>query len=193
MKSFLQNEEKANVIPKPKINNYRPVSLLPVSSKISEKLLYDRTFKFFTENNLIWQNQSGFKQGDSCTNQLLSVTRQIYKSVSDVHETRSVVLDMSKAFDKVWHKDLILKLKQNGISGNFLSTLTEFLTIRKQRVVLNGQLSSWSNIEPSIPQGSLLGPVLLFVYINNFSDSPLRNTRLSAENVSFFSVVNDIK
>ena len=66
-------------------------------------------FKFFTENSLIWQNQSGFKPGDSYTNQLLSITHYIYKSFDDGHEIRSVFLDMSKAFDKVWYKGLIFK------------------------------------------------------------------------------------
>ena len=79
-------------------------------------LLYDRMFRFLIENSLILQNQSGFKPGNSCTNQLLSITHQIYKSFDDSHEVGSVFLDMSKAFDKVWHKDLIFKLKQNVIN-----------------------------------------------------------------------------
>ena len=100
-------------------------------------------FKVFTENSLVSENQSGFKLGDSsCTNQLLSIAHQIYKSFDDGHEVYSVFFDMSKAFDKVWHKGLIFKLKQSGISDNFLSTFTDFLKLRKQRVMLNGQLSS---------------------------------------------------
>ena len=89
---------------------------------------------FFTENSLISQNQSGFKPGDSCTNQLLSIMNQIYKSFDDGHEVWSV----------------FFKVKQNDISGYLLSTLTDFLKLRKQRVVLNGQPSSWSNIESGI-------------------------------------------
>ena len=82
---------------KQEVKNYSPISLLPVSSKIFERLLYDSMFKCFTENSLVSQNQSGFKPGDSCTNQLLSITHQIYKSFDDGHEVRSVFLDMSKA------------------------------------------------------------------------------------------------
>ena len=93
-------------------------------------------FKFFTENSLISQNQSSFKPGDSCTNQLVSITHQIYKSFDYGHEFRSVFLDMSKAFDKVWDKGI------HFTSGNLLSILTDFLNVRKQRVVLIGQLSS---------------------------------------------------
>ena len=143
-------------------------------------------FTFFTENNLISPNQLGFKPGDSCVNQLLSVTYQIFKSLDNVHEVRSVFLDMSKAFDKVWHKGLIFKLKQNGISGNLLSTLTDFLTLRKQRVVLNGQLSSWSNIESGVPQGSILGPLLFLIYINDLSEGLTTNAKLFADDVSLF-------
>ena len=149
-------------------------------------------FKFFTKNNLISQTQEGFKPGDSCTSQLLSITHQIYKFFDDGHEVQSVFLDMSKAFHKVWHKGLIFKLKQNGISGNLLSTLTDFLKLRKQRVVLNGQLSSCSNIETGIPQGSILGSLLFLIYINDLSDSLTTNVRIFADNVSLFSVVDNI-
>ena len=103
-------------------------------------------FKFFTSNNLISPNQSGFKPGDSCINQLLSITHEIYKSFDDGLEVRGVFLDISKAFDKVWHEGLIFKLKQNGISGDLLQILSDFLSNRKQRVVLNGQNSSWTNV-----------------------------------------------
>ena len=87
---------------------------------------------------------------------------------------------------------LIFKLKQNGISGNLVSTLTDFLKLRKQRVVLNDQLPSWSNIETGIPQGSILGPLLFLIYINNLADCLITNVRLFAEDVSLFSVVHDI-
>ena len=99
---------------------------------------------------------------------------------------------MSKALDKVWHKGLIFKLKQNGISGNLLSTLTNFLKLRKQRVVLNGQLSSWSSIETGVPQRSILSPLLFLVYVNHLSDGLTTITRLFADDNSLLSVVDDI-
>ena len=179
---FLPSKKKKNN--KQELKNYRPISLLPVSSKIFERLLYDSMFKFFTEKNLISLNQSGFKLGDSFVNQLLSITHQIFKSLDNGHEVRSVFLDMFKAFDKVWHKDFIFKLKQNGISGNLLSTLTDFLSLRKQRVVLNSQLSFCSNIESSIPQGSIFGPLLLMIYTNDLSEDLTTNAKLFAS--SFF-------
>ena len=140
-------------------------------------------FKFFTENSLISQNQSGFKPGDSCTNQLLSITHQICKPFDDGYEIWSFFLDMSKGFGKLWLKDLIFKLKQNRISGNLLGTLTDFLKLRKQRVVLNGKLSSWSNIESGIPQGSIFSPLLFFIYINNLLEGLTTNARLFADDI----------
>ena len=124
------------------VKNYRPISLLPICAKIFERLLYNKIFIFFQENNLISPNQSGFKPGDSCTNQLLSITHEIYKSFDNGFEVRGVFLDISKAFDKVWHKGLLFKLKQNGISGKLLNLISDFLSHRKQRVVLNGPYSS---------------------------------------------------
>ena len=93
---------------------------------------------FFLDKGLISANQSGFKPGDSCINQLLSITHNFYKSYDDVYEVRSVFLDMSKSFDKVWHNGLIIKLQENAISGNLLNVLKHFLKNRKQRLVLNG-------------------------------------------------------
>ena len=149
-------------------------------------------FKFFTSNNLISPNQSGFKPGDSCINQLLSITHEIYKSFDDGLEVRGVFLDISKAFDKVWHEGLIFKLKQNGISGDLLQILSDFLSNRKQRVVLNGQNSSWTNVHAGVPQGSILGPLLFLIYINDLADDLSSNVKLFADDTSLFSVVHDV-
>ena len=90
---------------------------------------------------------------------------------------------MPKFFEKVWHKDFIFKLKQYSISGNLLSILTDFLKLRKQSVVLNGQLSSWCNIKTGVAQGSILALLLLLIYINDFSDVLTTNVRLFADDV----------
>ena len=118
------------------------MSLLPICGKFLERLMFNEMFNFFIENKLISSNQSGFKPGDSCINQLLSITHEIYESFDVGLEVRSVFLDISKAFDKVWHDGIIYKLTQNGISGNLLNLLEDFLKERKQRLVLNGQVST---------------------------------------------------
>ena len=148
--------------------------------------MFNGMFNFFIENKLITSNQSGFKLGDSCINQLLSITHEIYKSFDVRLEVRSVFLDISKAFDKVWHDGIIYKLTQNGISGNLLNLLEDFLKERKQRVVFNGQVSTWKNINAGVPTGSILGPLLFLIY---FKD--LNNVKLFADDTSLFSVVHD--
>ena len=126
---------------KQNIKNYPPVSLLPICSKIFERLIFYEIFIYFSANKLISKIQSGFQPGDSCINQLLSITHEIFTSFDDGLEVRSAFLDISNAFDKVWHEGLIFNLKQNGISSEFLHILSDFLSNRKQRLVFNGQNS----------------------------------------------------
>ena len=129
-------------------------------------------FTYFIENNLISENQWGFKPSDFYVNQLLAITHEIFSSFDNNYEVRGVFLDISKAFDKAWHEGIIHRHKRNGISGNLLSLLTDFLRNRKQRVILNGQSSSWANINAGVPQGSILDSLLfLILYINDLSDT----------------------
>ena len=101
------------------------------------------------ENNLISKNQSCFRPDDSCISQLFSVTHEIYQSFDDSLQVRAVFLDISKA--KVWHKGLILKLKQNGIPDKILNIIIDFLSFGKERVVLNEQASPWASTEAGVP------------------------------------------
>ena len=186
--------KKAHVVPVHKkgdkqcLKNYRPISLLPICSKIFERLIYNELFTFFNDNNLISPNQSGFRPGDSCINQLIAITHEIYKSFDDGLEVRGVFLDISKAFDKVWYEGLLLKLSLNGLSGNLLKLLRDFLCCRKQRVVLNGQNSSWENVNTGLLQRSILGPLLFLIYINDLSNGVSSNCKLFADDTSLFSV-----
>ena len=93
---------------------------------------------FFIKNELNSSNQSGFKPGDSCVNHLLSITQKVYKSSNEGHEVGDVFLNISKEFDRMWHDGVIFKLNQNGMSGNLLKLLRNFLSERRQRLVLNG-------------------------------------------------------
>ena len=148
----------ANVTPiykkgdKQLIKNYRPISLLPICGKMFEKIIFNNLYSYLNANNLITKNQSGFRPGDSTTNQLLYIVNEIHKAFKDPKslEGCAVFLDISKAFGKVWHDGLILKLKQNGISGRLLKLFENYLHNRKQCVILNGFHSDYSLIEAGV-------------------------------------------
>ena len=148
---FPEDWKKRNIIPVQKkeskncLKNYRPISLLPIFSKIFERLIFNALFNFFVQNQLFTDCQSGFIPGNSCVSQLLSITQEIHKSFdcNPPEDVRGVFLDISKAFDKVWHEGLIFKLKSYGVKGKFIMLLENYLKNRNQRVVLNGINSSW--------------------------------------------------
>ena len=169
-----------------------PISLLPICDKISERLIYNKMFEFFTSNELISSNQSGFKPGDSCINKLLCITHDSYQSFNDGLHTKAVFLDISKVFDKVWHECLLYKLKQNDISGNLVNIIIVFLSLRKQRVVVNGQHSTWVNIDAGVRQESILGPLFSLIYIDDLSDDLTSNPKLFADDTSLFHVAQNI-
>ena len=189
----------ANVTPifkkedKQLVKNYRPISLLPICGKMFEKLIFNSLYFYLNSNNLITPNQSGFRPGDSCSNQLLFLVNEIHKAFENPKslEVRAVFLDISKAFDKVWHDGLLFKLKQNGVSGKLLKFFESYLQNRKQRVSLNGFNSEYSVIESGVPQGSVLGPLLFLVYINDLENNIKSNVKFFADDTMLYSIVVD--
>ena len=151
-------------------------------------------FNYFIENSLLSPHQSGFIPGDSCVQQLISITHEIYNAFdcNPYLEVRGVFLDISKAFDKVWHDGLIYKLKRNRITGDLLRLIESFLLDRYQRVVLNGQTSNLNKIKAGVPQGSMLGPLLFLIYINDLPSELRCSAKLFADDTSLFSVVENV-
>ena len=195
---FPSEWKKGNVVPihkkdgKKNVKNYRPVSLLLICGKIFERLIYNVMYDILTENDLLSPNQSEFRSGDSCINQLLSINHEILNAFDKGLEVRGIFLDNSKAFDKLWRNGLIFKLRQNGISGDIINILQDFLRNRKQRVVLNGQFSSWTDVNAGVPRGSILGHLLFLICINDLSGGLKSECKLFADDTSLFSVVNYI-
>ena len=191
--------KKSNIVPvhkkhdKQLVTNYRPISLLPTFRKIFEKIIFNRIYNFLSEKNQLNHNQSGFRPSDSCVNQLLSITHEIFQAFdcNPALEVRSVFLDISKAFDKVWHEGLLYKLKSMGISGELHKLLENYLSGRLQRVVLNGQTSSWRPVIAGVPQGSILGPLLFLIYINDLPNRLKSSAKLFADDTSLFTIVKD--
>ena len=156
-------------------------------------ILSIKTRSTLVKNNLFNINQWGFRSSDSCIHQLIAITHNIFIAfdANPSEEVRGVFLDLSKAYDRVWHDGLLYKLKSNGIDGNLFKLIKSFLNNRCQRVVLNGQSSVWKSVTAGVPQGSVLGPLFFLIYINDLPLGLTINIKLFADDTSLFSVVNN--
>ncbi len=170
--------------------NYRPVSLLSCISKVMERVVYNVMYKFFKKNGLLTERNSGFKENDSTINQLIHLCNNIYKGLDHSKDVCLVFLDVSKAFDKVFHRGLLFKLQQMGIGGNLLRWLESYLSNREQIVVINGVKSDPRKINASVPQGSILGPLLFLVYVNDLVNGLETTPYLFADDTSLFMEIN---
>ena len=190
--------KQANVCPffkkgsKSDKTNYRPISLLSNMSKILEKIVYKRLYEYLTDNDLLTKQNSGFKKNDSTINQLLKIVHQIYQDINDGKDTCMVFLDEYKAFDKVWHEGLTFKIKQMGITGCLFEWLKSYISEGYQKVVLNGMESHLCFIEAWVPQGSLLGPLLFLIFINDIVDEMECLVNLFADDTSVQQRIIDI-
>ena len=165
-------------------SNYRPISLLSCVGKLLESCIHKYVFKFLSENNIITQAQSGFIPGDSTTNQLLCIYDDLCSSFDRGLTTQAVYLDITKAFDRVWHKGLLAKLNACGIQGPLLKWFQNYLKDRKQAVVIKGEKSQFKTISAGVPQGSVLGPLLFVVYINDIVRDLHSTIKLFADDTS---------
>ncbi|PFX31001.1 putative RNA-directed DNA polymerase from transposon BS [Stylophora pistillata] len=137
--------------------------------------------KYLTDFQLLNDNQQGFRPSRSCVTQLLQLVHEWLQAMDKLGSVDAVFLDFAKALDKVSHAHVPYKLECYGIKDQILSWLRDFLTSRKQRVVIEGQASDWLSVTPEVPQGSKLGPLLFLVYINDLPYSVTYNSDLVAD------------
>ena len=157
-----------------KFNNYRPISLLPIFSKVLEKVMFERVYNFMDVNKIFFESQYGFRKKHSTEHALLEVQNRVCKLLENKKIVSGICMDLSKAFDTLNHNILLKKLDYYGIRGIALKWFESYLANRQQFVLINKYKSSYENIVCGVPQGSILGPLLFILYIN---DIPLSSKK----------------
>ena len=185
--------KKAKVIPLYKcespmlLNNYRPVSVLPVFSKILERLMYNRLLSFINKHNLLYKLQFGFREKHGTDTALIILIDKIMSAINEDEIVLGVFLDLSKAFDTVNHKILLMKMYKYGIRGVALSWFESYLSNRNQYVSFSNHNSESMLISCGVPQGSILGPLLFLLYVNDMPNvSSVLFTILFADDTNVF-------
>ena len=188
--------KEANIIPlfkkgsRNKSENYRSVSLTSVICKLLERLIKDHMVDFLVKHTLLNSSQHGFLKARSCLTNMLCFLEEITKWIDVGSPVDIIYLDFQKAFDKVPHQRLLLKLKAHGIGDSITDWIEQWLTDRRQRVVVDGEVSNWKSVLSGVPQGSVLGPILFLIDINDLDDSITSNVLKFADDTKLFRKVN---
>ena len=176
------------------VTNYRPITLLSVFHKILEKLMYNRSIEFLDKHNILIENQFGFHSGHSTTQATMLITDKIQRAIEAKLYSCGIFLDLSKAFDTVDHSIILTKLEHYGIRGIANEWFRSYLSNRQQFVSINNSDSSTLHITCGVPQGSVLGPLLFLIYINDFiNSSSIFDFHLFADDSNLFYSDKDLQ
>ena len=169
--------------------NYRPVSLTCVASKVMEHVVVSSLMRHLDRHNILHTRQHGFRARRSCDTQLVEFTHDLFAGIQDGHQMDVIIMDFAKAFDKVSHNSLLIKLQRNGITGRSLAWIAAFLKDRTQQVVVDGARSERGEVSSGVPQGSVIAPALFLVFINDLPDSISSDVRLFADDTVVYRKV----
>ena len=177
-------------------SNYRPVSLTSQVCKLMESIMRDSIMAHLRRHKVMRESQHGFWQGRSCLTNQLTFLEDITKYADEGHPIDVIYLDFSKAFDRVSHNRLSAKLRAHGIGPTVARWIREWLRDRQQRVVLNGAMSGWAHVMSGVPQGSVLGPILFNIYINDIDCNISSNILKFADDTKLYrkiAAVEDVE